>query len=187
MATKITNYLFVEREDNKIVRLHDFRETTEKKYSMLGFRCNYAQDIVTSNVKEVTDSEVLTCSGSVYEISEMNTDYKDFLEAIDRKIPIMRDWSISGSLRHGYFISGMLNDKSVHNLKITHQTGNSLFVFDKNDSAEKEIFVDWYTMDKTYLLPYELTKRLKNTDLRYCDFTDFCRDRCKIKFFPFIR
>ena len=178
---KITNYLFVKRKNGEISSLFDFREKTSEEFSLSGLRCEDSQHIITSSVKEINDTEVKTLSGSTYEVLEINCDYLDFLNAIDCNIPIMHNWHITGNTKDGYYISGILENKIVNNLKVVRQIGNSLIVYD-NNSEEKEIFIDWYSIDKNYLPTLFVTETLKGTDIKSSDFIKFANDKCKIKF-----
>ena len=185
----IRNYYFGIRNDiDTISNLVDYRSTQRGTFNLSGNsyeddRFSEGAHIVTSPIMEITDSTITTKYGSVYNITDMHPDYNDYLDAIDKEIPILSDWIITGSLRHGYTINGFLAKERV-TFKILNQGDKNLLTVKNNKNEEFSLFVDWTSVNKKYSLM--TTPHLEETDLYFTkDFEDFCGEtNCKPILFP---
>lgn len=179
----VKNFLFGEtNSDHSISRLVDYR-SAKADFFLIGF--SYGKNefpdgskILTSSITNVDVNKITTNSGSIYLVEEIHPDYKDFLDSIDKKIPILYDWSINGSLKTGYYITGIISldeEETEDTFEIIHQEGNFLML-KKSENENFKVFIDWFSTNHSLAAAFKLFNgQLEGTDLNLLeDFVEFC-------------
>ena len=125
--------------------------------------------VVTSKIKNVEGDLIYTMSGSVYKLGEMHKDYKAFIEAKEKNIPIVIWWCLfvsntkgaifSGNLitEDHEFVYGKIDSMDLEKNLVTLESGDIYYVHWINMSLEVDAFRtfgmqypdgEWLTMDK---------------------------------------
>lgn len=143
VTKKMRDYGFVSAErDDRLVCTED----AKKGFCILG-KTDYQgveKLVITSWVEEMKAGVARTFSGSLYELEEMNEDYREFLTALKNEIPVLTEWNIINYYDEGYMISGKLDGSFFAGL-IIEQKGNYLIV-ERHKGKKVKIFVDWLSM-----------------------------------------
>ena len=85
--------------------------------------------IETSQVEKLEGGVATTESGTKYVLRKVHPDYEDLLRSIEDGTPILDDWSLTGTSRSGYIISGISGGERVSG-EVTMQEGNFVWIDD---------------------------------------------------------
>jgi len=181
---QMNNYFFVDTErKSKLIVPENFNSN----FSLCGncIREGFADNsyVTTSHIEELGDGFAKTHSGSVYELQKIDSDYKEFLDAVSQTIPIIEEWYLEGNLRHGYTLSGVVNGTTIV-AKVISQEKNFV-VLDQLGNH----FVQW--RDFSFEAQSKLTLFGNIADLQYSkdpeasnDFEEYCGFLCRPVLFP---
>lgn len=157
---KIDNYAFVRVRwsDNNVTMLTTEKDNSEnpedsryyvallgKSYGREGFEDG--QPLHTSAIKEYSEdgNKVVTYSGSVYELGEKNPGYVAYEKAVEKGIPIIREWAI-GVIEEteALYLQGDWDnpEDDFFRKQIVAQEGPILTTVDGN-----KVFVDWISIN----------------------------------------
>ncbi len=153
---RMDNYFWV--DDNHRILLPDELKDYHLSgncYGRIGFSDGDA--VVSSRVKSVVGPVVLTISGSSYLLGNMHPDYDDLLGAVQTGIPVIDSWSLSGSTREGYCLSGLVGRERISG-KVEGQHGNYVTI----DGVD--FYVIWRNVRKN-----EYEQNLVGLTGKYCD------------------
>ena len=151
MTRKIMNdYCFVDaRNEVTLIDPKDF----DGPFCLQGVGAVSNQYLSTSYILKIEDGVVYTYSGSQYVLGNMNEDYRQFIEAKEKGIPIISKWYLRWSL---YELYGEVDGKEIC-VRISKQN-KGLITLDDGTEA----FVDWRDMGiEQKRLLYYLDKSIK--------------------------
>lgn len=115
--------------------------------------------VKTGTVKEINQNSVVTCSGSEYDLENMDKHYAAYLNAVKEGIPVLTKWvllekNLSGNDEHGKRIRGVVVDQDFESNICTFEDGT-------------KVFVDWH-----------LANTLMLARLRFLSTIMFCGIKC---------
>lgn len=145
----------------------------------------------TSPIVSIENNTVTTASGSKYELDEVSPDYMDFLDALEKSIPIISSWGFLNAhahpskLFHGYMPEGQHVKGEISEQNGNYITFKSGSICNPLDGSIKELnnttfFVIWSTWKGLEAMPLYWDY----TGLNYPDdYEDFAGYTCKPKLF----
>lgn len=172
-TAKMENYAFV---DAMIRDKWIDPKTYSDKYSLMGNtdreELKNEEFVKTSAIAEFYSDRVFTISGTKYELGQMNKDYKEYLDAKDAGIPVLKCWTLMGCMRKGYIIHGEANGRIIER-KVVSQDGNFLCL----DDGIKYFVMWFFGFDLLFNQGDYLDMKIEE------DFEEICGKRCRPKLF----
>ena len=178
MATMKNYYFGIREKDcNSIIRLVDYRENENFHMSGNCYEKNGFSDgthVVTSEVTTICGN-ILTSTGSVYKVEDMHPDYISFISAINKGIPVLHDWDISGTQDTGYTFYAL--DKTNQSIagRVLKQEGNYLYLNINGDA--RKFFIDWLSVDEDDLSQLHFCGNIPNSDISLDMMEMFCNEK----------
>ncbi len=133
--------------------------------------------ITTSKVVELSETKLITRSGSEYELGEMHPDYLSFIEACQKGIPVLKDWEFSHGVlygrlfNNGNYESEELFDKAAISGKVIKQDIENNLCTLQTSHGEMSVYVDWHAISENMLMDFQLflTKEQVESMLHYAN------------------
>ena len=154
---RMTNYFWVDAKTHKVIFPTDNISCAlaGKCYGHKGF--TDGTSVISSRIKTVVGSIVITTSGTRYVLEEMHPDYKELLNAREAGIPIIDSWRLEGDYRKGYTLHGTIGDVSLYG-KVERQKGNFVTI------DGMDYLVIWYNVQVN-----DLIENMVYATGKYCD------------------
>ncbi len=186
---KLDNYLYTDVDGKPIVF------NTQKRWKIFPRKsrirlCGEVYDrpgtkdgqyILTTLVRKLTNNQIRTDSGSVYELQTMNPDYKEMIHVIELGIPVITHWNIEKNSNTFTLWGKDLDDEFVSGTVIS-QNGNFVTLVDnETPGIKKDFFVCW----RSFSLRAETGLKLCGSlaGLNYEEFEDAFLMKCRPRLF----
>lgn len=166
MTKRISNYILADEENFRRWKAPQIGAT----YSLVG-TCD-GESVRKKKVILMTDEEV-TIEGKVFSLEEHQKDYKTFIVAMRKNIPVVELWNIRGNQKDGYFLIGFVNNVPIK--KKIVKKGEILLTLDDG----KEYFVQWRNYSPEFNIRM-CEESIAADDIRFPDAFEWFGD-CKCK------
>jgi len=99
--------------------------------------------VETSTIKFLGFNRAITSSGTVYKLGTMHPDYRNYMRAVKRRIPVLKQWKLEGNKL--VFLEDENNQPLIVKKISFYDKSKGLYLVNG-----KEYFIDWLAIERFY-------------------------------------